>query len=299
MISTYIPIFGRTEQTRNLILNLATAYIDTAFLDIIIIDCKGDFSLGKIPDLLSEYDISLQVVRGKSTDYWGACLNIAIDHFRTSQNQYFFICNNDTYHFQENAAAMVSALVHNGCVVSSVGNVKHEDKEVIYKTKPKLNSALSEYVVNLDTGAFFDSNNLSFSASSTCIPNVAPTVSIALSRKLIDEAGASLRVPGTIPHYLSDYYFTHELYKLGASLSSEAQWIVLRFENEASEIACNSLFNIKSTIYIWAWITFFLRNVDPGRRFSVAKWTFYVLKTYSRSRLRSFFVGLGLYRLRN
>lgn len=297
LISTYIPIYGRIEQTRNLMLNLASAYKEIALLDIVVIDCKGGFGVGEIAAQLSEYDVSLQIIRGKPTDYWGACLNTALRHFKASRNQYLFICNNDTYHFQEHSAAMVRALALKGCVLCSIGNVEHEHREAIYNSKPTPNSALSEYIVSRETGVFFDSKKLSFSPSATLIPNVAPSVAIAVSRKLIENSGTSLRVPRAIPHYLSDYYFTHELYKLGASLGPEPQWMVLRFKNEATEAIKNPLFNVKSEMYIPAWIAFFLRNADPEYRFSIAKWTLYVIKAYSRTKLRTFFVRFGLHRL--
>lgn len=297
LISTYIPIYGRQEQTSNLILNLSSAYQGIAYLDIIIIDCKGDFALDESADSLADYDVALQVVRGKPTDYWGACLNIALRHFKKSRNDYLFISNNDTYHFQECATVMVNTLVQSGCVLCSIGNVEHDDREVIYRTKPSPVSAMAEHVVSVSKSVFFDSKNLSFSPSAIAIPNVAPTVAIAMSRRLIESTGNTLYVPRVIPHYLSDYYFTHELYKCGASLSPEPQWTVLRFKNEPTEMANNSLFSIKSKMYIWAWIAFFLRNADPAHRLSIVKWFVYVIKTYSRPKLRLFLVGLGLHRL--
>jgi len=287
-IATYVPIYGRECETDDFILNLVSAYGRFAILNIFIIDCKGTYCAAEISIIAKEYNCSVQLIHASQSDYWGACINISLRHFIASKDQYFLICNNDSYHFPELAEGMIGNLVRNGSALCAIGNVEYFDREEIYRSSPALGCALSKYVKCISHGVRFDSRSLSFiPVYDGRNPNVAPTVSIAISRKFIMAAGSSLFVPNSIPHYLSDYYFTHELHKHGVFLLPDHGWLVLRFKNEPSAVPNNSPFHIKSHSYIPAWIAFFRRNVSARYRLLVLFWLIHRLLAFSVSSLKS------------
>ncbi len=270
-ISAYIPIYGRTKQTNLFVSNLFEVYRPFAFLEFIVIDCKGDY----LPDFSEENLVQyVEVVRSSSSDYWGACINIALAHFIASSSSFFLICNNDTYHFSSLAAGMVRSLCKNGFMLCSIANARYGTSSEVFSAKPSSAGAISRYITSIDPGVYFDSDKLLFSTSSSQIPNVAPTVAIAIAREIILAIGRSLFVPPAIPHYLSDYYFTHELFKAGVSLMPSSEWMVLRFANEPNIVPDKSLFGIKSYSYLPAWICFFVRNVKVANQPKVAAWLF-------------------------
>jgi hypothetical protein len=202
----------------------------------------------------------LYIVRCKKSDFWGACINKSIRHFLGGMHQYFMLCNNDTYHFKTSSYRLAKALRDHPVVISNSINVPFSLAEDLY----------DNCVIEADQGLIgkfrvespvaFDRNLCKFISGNVASANVAPTVALAISREFLTKVGSKGLVPRLIPHYLSDYYFTHQLYKHGAVLSPLVEWPVFRFENDYRPIEKWSLFNPKVHLYIPAWITFLLLN---------------------------------------
>ena len=134
------------------------------------------------------------------------------------------------------------------------------ENHVSLQQTPDIISARIETLVRKTSVAanlFYDQRRLTFRQAKDQEPtNVAPTVSIGSTRNLLIENILQVRVPASIPHYLSYYYFTHQLSRKGACLSNQLSWRVARFGNPPRPLP--HPFDPRSHSYIPAWLTFFI-----------------------------------------
>lgn len=261
-LSVYVPVYGRVETTIRFLNNIDDCYAELVSLTVVVIDCLGSKDLAAYINKSSGGSKKL-LIKGERSDYWGACINMAIHHFLASTSQYFLLCNNDSYHLKESSSSFVNCLGEKDVLVSQVINVPFSFIGCVHMLQSPLLNFASTKDFKLDGGVYFDAHKCCFAPATHQLPNVAPTVALAVTRDFLIRVGKSVFVPRCIPHYLSDYHFTHQLYKKGASLVAIDKWKVLRFENENLESQSLSLFSVRSKKYLPAWVAFLCLNSNP------------------------------------
>lgn len=286
MMAAYVPIYGREEQTIRFIKNLSNCYGKILTIEVVIIDCTGEFKYDE--SHAGGNNCQVRIIKATKYDYWGSCINISLKDFSCGKADFYMLCNNDSYHFSDDALRFLTALVKNKVLFGFIYNLPLSYMSTIYGCNPAYPDSL-KYPVASNGHVNFNANSGRF----TVFPekqgnsNVAPTVAFAACREVILKNKPYIPA-WAVPHYLSDYWMSLYLWKSGYNVNPSACWRVLRFGNEVSAKKL-SPWSRKSKDYIPAWHAFFALNASLYANIRLLLGS--VLKTlrYLSERLRSRF----------
>jgi GT2 family glycosyltransferase len=210
MIYLILPVFNRIKQTRQFIDDLLIqSYQD---FHLILVD---DGSTDKSDELVrSKLGDRVTILKGKGNWWWGGSLHqgyIFLSDKIAEPGDYVLIMNNDT--------SFEADFIQKG-----VDRIKSDEKLLL-----TANAYSLETNAIIDSGVTIDWNNFAFRpAKSAGEINCLSTRGLLMHLSAFHEIGGFY--PNLLPHYLSDYEYTHRAFRKGFKLITDKSFRLIADE---------------------------------------------------------------------
>jgi hypothetical protein len=261
VLTVLLPVHNRGSLTANFIVHLIKVIPHRIHLKFVIFDdgCTDDTLLNIKKTLPSFHLVCLD-----GSAFWGGSINAIVNYIKSSPSREdsLYLLANDDIRFPSSSALMAGLhAVERGALICAKGLLVDNLNDANLE-KPNAN------LTPLSQGTHYNSKKGSFEQATSSKPvNVSETYAM-LATKDVWLSGST--VPSTIPHYLSDYWFTYNLVLKGFRIVHPDNFICLvsthTTRNKPGNIQCNwfkdkarylqTSLNKTSTSYFPAWIEF-------------------------------------------
>ena len=261
LLTVLLPVHNRGSLTADFIAHLCKVLPYGITLKIVIFDdgCTDD-TLINIKKVWPSFDL----VSLDGSSFWGGSINAILNYIRSSPSREdsLYLLANDDIRFPSSSALMAGLqAVERGALICAKGLLVDNLNDSNFD-KLKLNSP------DLSQGTHYNSNMGIFEQATSFKPvNVSETFAMFATK---DAWLSASTIPLTIPHYLSDYWFTYNLVLNGFRIVHPDKFICLVSTHSTRNKPCNNQYNwLKnkakflqssldktSTSYFPAWIEF-------------------------------------------
>lgn len=272
-----LPVHNRGTLTANFVLHLNELLPDGINLSVVVFDdgCTDETLIN-----VKRVWPSVEVVRLDGNAYWGGAINAISEYIKSqplSENSIYLLANDDI-RFPSNSAFLAG--------------LREVDEDALVCARglldPNLNldsfGNIQQYPSKKTKGIHYNAKTGNFEKATFTKPvNVSDTYAMLTTRAAWLSAP---KIPLTIPHYLSDYWFTYNLVHKGFRIVHPDEFICLVsthstrnkpgirysnwFKNKAQYL--QSSLNKTSTSYFPAWIKFLSQKpIYPAVRIKILK----------------------------
>ena len=263
-LTVLLPVYNRGNMTASFITHLGELLAKSMSMKVVLFD---DGSTDETINLAREVFPGLTLVRLDGKAYWGGAINAISDYMKqnadhTNDNEIYLLANDDIRFPSEHALfAGINAVSRDSFACARSILVPSIEAESI--------KSIATCNISFGSGVRYHQDKGIFSEATLNSPaNVASTWAMLSTR---EAWGSDLKVPRSIPHYLSDYWFTYNLVKLGFNLRQPHQFTCYaslgstRNKPTAAKSKCNIIFDrdlvkrylqATSPEYLPAWIEF-------------------------------------------
>ena len=262
-LTVLLPVYNRGSMTADFIVHLRELLGSSMNMQVVIFDDGStDATINNAKQVMP--DLTLINLDGKA--YWGGAINAISDyiqlHAEDAVKDAYYLLANDDIRFPSKKALFA------GLNATRIDSFACARSVLI----PSINTEnVTNVATNVTPGApicYHQDKGIFLEATQNSPANVASTWAMLSTR---EAWSSNIKVPPSIPHYLSDYWFTYKLVKLGFNLRQPNEFICYVSEastrNKLSEVKskgiCSKIrdriesnLEVTSTSYAPAWIEF-------------------------------------------
>ena len=263
-LTVLLPVYNRGNMTADFIVHLRELLGSSMNMEVVIFD---DGSTDETIKNAKQVMPGLTLINLDGKAYWGGAINAVSDyvqmHAKNPAKDAFYLLANDDIRFPSKNAlfAGINAVTIDSFACARSVLIPAIDTESIANLTDTVTAEIPIH--------YHQEKGIFSRATQNSSANVASTWAMLSTR---EAWSSSIKVPRSIPHYLSDYWFTYNLVKLGFNLRQPNQFICYvstgstrNKPSAAKSIGIFSIvrnriksnFQVTSTSYAPAWIEFF------------------------------------------